>query len=35
MSDEKTIIGILGGICSGKSTVAAEFERLGCGLVDA
>jgi dephospho-CoA kinase len=35
MNGEKMIIGILGGISSGKSTVAAEFERLGCGLVDA
>lgn len=35
MIGEKMIIGILGGISSGKSTVAAEFERLGCGLVDA
>ncbi len=34
-SGKKPIIGILGGICSGKSTVAAEFARLGCGLVDA
>ena len=35
MSDEKPIIGILGAIGSGKSTVAREFERLGCGLIDA
>ncbi len=35
MADEKTVIGILGGICSGKSTVAREFGRLGCGVVDA
>ena len=31
----KPIIGILGGICSGKSTVAAEFARLGCAVIDA
>ncbi len=35
MADEKTVIGILGGICSGKSTVAREFGRLGCGVIDA
>ncbi len=29
------IIGILGGIGSGKSTVAREFGALGCGCVDA
>jgi dephospho-CoA kinase len=29
------IIGILGGIASGKSTVAAEFARLGCKVIDA
>jgi dephospho-CoA kinase len=32
---KKPIIGILGGICSGKTTVAAEFGKLGCGIVDA
>ncbi len=32
---KKPIIGILGGICSGKSTVAAEFAKLGCKVVDA
>ena len=32
---KKPIIGILGGICSGKSTVAAEFARLGCAVIDA
>jgi len=32
---EKPIIGILGGIGSGKSTVAAEFVKLGCKVVDA
>ena len=31
----KPVIGILGGICSGKSTVAAEFARLGCKVIDA
>lgn len=33
--DKKPIIGILGGISSGKSTVAKELEKLGCGVVDA
>lgn len=32
---KKPIIGILGGICSGKSTVAAEFGKLGCAIIDA
>ena len=32
---KKPIIGILGGIGSGKSTVANEFGKLGCGVVDA
>ena len=32
---KKLIIGIVGGICSGKSTVAAEFVKLGCKAVDA
>jgi dephospho-CoA kinase len=31
----KTVIGILGGVCSGKSTVAAEFAKLGCKVIDA
>ena len=31
----KPVIGILGGIGSGKSTVAACFVKLGCGLIDA
>ncbi len=31
----KPVIGILGGICSGKSTVAAEFGKLGCAVIDA
>ena len=30
----KPIIGILGGIGSGKSTVAAEFVKLGCKVID-
>jgi len=32
---KKPVIGILGGIASGKSTVAAEFAKLGCKVVDA
>jgi dephospho-CoA kinase len=32
---KKPIIGILGGICSGKSTAAAEFAKLGCKVIDA
>jgi len=32
---EKPIIGILGGIGSGKSTIAAEFAKLGCKVIDA
>ena len=35
MDSKKIIIGILGGIGSGKSSAAAEFARLGCGIVDA
>ncbi len=37
MSDprKKPIIGILGGIASGKSTVAAEFGKLGCAVISA
>ena len=35
MKKKKLIIGILGGIGSGKSTVAAEFEKLGCAVIDA
>jgi dephospho-CoA kinase len=31
----KPIIGILGGIASGKSTVAAQLARLGCNVIDA
>ncbi len=32
---DKPVIGLLGGIGSGKSTVAAELAALGCGCVDA
>ena len=32
---DKPVIGILGGIGSGKSTVAAEFAKLGCKVIDA
>jgi dephospho-CoA kinase len=32
---KKPIIGILGGICSGKSSVAQEFAKLGCDVIDA
>jgi len=32
---KKTVIGIIGGVGSGKSTVAAEFAKLGCKVVDA
>ncbi|MDY7010778.1 MAG: dephospho-CoA kinase [Planctomycetota bacterium] len=32
---DKTVIGLLGGIGSGKSTVAAELASLGCGCIDA
>lgn len=32
---KKPVIGILGGVGSGKSTVAAEFAKLGCKVVDA
>jgi len=35
MDNPKKIIGILGGIGSGKSSVSAEFARLGCGVIDA
>ena len=34
-STKKPIIGILGGVGSGKSTVAAEFAKLDCKVVDA
>jgi dephospho-CoA kinase len=32
---KRPIIGILGGMCSGKSTVAGEFGKLGCKVIDA
>ena len=32
---KKPLIGIIGGIASGKSTVATEFEKLGCACIDA
>ena len=35
MAKPKVVIGILGGVCSGKSTVAGRFSRLGCGVIDA
>lgn len=31
----KKIIGIVGGIASGKSSVTREFEKLGCAVIDA
>ncbi len=34
-SKTKPVIGIVGGIGSGKSSVAAEFAELGCKLIDA
>ena len=33
--EKKPIIGILGGMCSGKSSVAAQFAKLGCYVIDA
>ncbi len=35
MNKKKLIVGILGGIGSGKSTVAAEFAKLGCAVINA
>ena len=35
MKNNKPIIGILGGVGSGKSAVAAEFAKLGCKIIDA
>ncbi len=32
---KKPLVGILGGIASGKSTVAREFAKLGCKIIDA
>jgi dephospho-CoA kinase len=34
-SVRKPVIGILGGVASGKSAVAAEFAKLGCAVIDA
>ena len=34
-SARKPVIGIVGGIGSGKSFVARQFEKLGCGVIDA
>lgn len=34
-NNKKTIIGILGGIASGKSTVAKELAKRGCAVIDA
>ncbi|MCL2701043.1 MAG: dephospho-CoA kinase [Phycisphaerae bacterium] len=35
MTHHKPVIGLVGGIGAGKSTVAAEFSRLGCFAIDA
>lgn len=35
MPNSKIIIGILGAPCSGKTTIAAQFARLGCAVIDA
>jgi dephospho-CoA kinase len=32
---KKPVIGILGGMCAGKSTAAKEFGKLGCAVIDA
>jgi dephospho-CoA kinase len=32
---KKPIMGLLGGMCSGKSTAAGEFARMGCAVIDA
>ncbi len=34
-TDKKNIIGIMGGIASGKSTVAKELAKMGCAVIDA
>jgi dephospho-CoA kinase len=31
----KPVIGIIGGMCSGKSTVAAKLAKMGCAVIDA
>lgn len=33
--EKKTVIGIVGGVGCGKSTVAGQFARLGCAVIDA
>jgi dephospho-CoA kinase len=35
MSERKRVIGLLGGIAAGKSTVAGCFARLGCAVIEA
>jgi len=35
MAERKIIIGILGGVYSGKTLVAGRFARLGCAVIDA
>ncbi|MGE4285971.1 MAG: dephospho-CoA kinase [Phycisphaerae bacterium] len=35
MKHSKPVIGIIGGIASGKSYIASLFGRLGCGVIDA
>ncbi|HDS84710.1 MAG TPA: dephospho-CoA kinase [Phycisphaerales bacterium] len=35
MAEKKKVIGVLGGIAAGKSTVARHFERLGCAVIEA
>jgi dephospho-CoA kinase len=35
MDSEKKVIGLLGGIASGKSTVAGCFSQLGCAVIEA
>ncbi len=32
---KKPVVGIIGGVASGKSTVAAEFGKLGCAVISA
>jgi len=33
--DTKPVIGIIGGMCAGKTTVAGQFAKLGCAVIDA
>jgi dephospho-CoA kinase len=33
--NKKPVVGLLGGVCSGKSAVAKEFAKLGCAVIDA